>query len=113
MIPIIPISPQFDQPALGKLIEAEPVVQRYYTLFALFDWTALEPATKSTGPGRPAHPPSVYVSEVFADACEQGFYCLLSSLPVHYRLLYLLRLIDLVTINLNAGNNQVILLNTL
>src|SRR5207249_783463 len=58
---IIPSSQQFDQPTIGKLIEAEAVVQRYRRQFALFDWTALEPAVKPTGPGRPAHPSSAYI----------------------------------------------------
>src|SRR2546428_13750919 len=44
-----------------KLIDANPLVQRYRSQFALFDWTALEPAVKPTGPGRPAHSPSAYV----------------------------------------------------
>ncbi len=61
MPPIIPISRQFDQPTLGKLIDTDPVVQRYRELFALFDWTALQPVVKQSGPGRPAHPPSAYV----------------------------------------------------
>src|SRR6266568_4587559 len=61
MPPIIPISQHFDQPTLSKLIDADPVVQRYRTLFALFDWTALEPAITPSGPGRPGHPPSAYV----------------------------------------------------
>jgi hypothetical protein len=61
MPPIIPISRQFDQSTLGKLLDADPVVQRYRELFALFDWTALEPPVKPSGPGRPAHPPSAYV----------------------------------------------------
>src|SRR6266702_3527925 len=61
MPPIIPISRQFDQTMLGKLIDTDPVVQRYRTLFALFDWTALEQPAKPSGPGRPAHPPSAYV----------------------------------------------------
>ncbi len=61
MPPIIPISRQFDQPTLSKLMDTDPVVQRYRTLFALFAWIALEPAPKPSGPGRPAHPPSAYV----------------------------------------------------
>ncbi len=61
MPPIIAISEHFDQPTLGKIIDADPVVQRYRALFALFDWTALEPAAKASRPGRPAHPPSAYV----------------------------------------------------
>jgi hypothetical protein len=61
MPPIIPSSSQFDQPTMGKFIDADPLVQRYRERFALFDWTALEPAVKPTGLGRPAHPPSAYV----------------------------------------------------
>jgi hypothetical protein len=61
MSSIIPISQQFDQPTMSHLIAADAVVQRYRTQFALFDWTALEPAARPSGPGRPAHPPSAYV----------------------------------------------------
>src|SRR5438445_13822544 len=75
MAPIIPISRQFDQPTLGKLIDADSVVHRYRTLFALFDWTALQPAATS-GPGRPAHPPSAYVKALLVRIGEH-----LSSTP--------------------------------
>ena len=61
MAPIIPISQRFDQPTLSKIIDADTLVQRYRALFALFDWTALEPAVTPARPGRPAHPPSAYV----------------------------------------------------
>jgi hypothetical protein len=61
MPPLIPISQHFDQPTLSKLLDGDPVVQRYRTLFALFDWTALQPAALAAGPGHPAHPPSAYV----------------------------------------------------
>ncbi len=76
MTPIIPSSPQFDQPTLGKLIDVDPVVQRYRGLFALFDWTALEPAATSSGPGRPAHPSSAYVKALLVRISEH-----LSSTP--------------------------------
>src|SRR5436305_9410548 len=76
MSPIIPSSRQFDQPTLSKLIDADRVVQRYRTLFALFDWTALEPAVKPSGPGRPAHPPSAYVKALLVRIGEH-----LSSTP--------------------------------
>jgi hypothetical protein len=79
MPPIIPISQQFDQPTLDKLIEADPVVQRYRTLFALFDWTALEPAAKPSRPGRPGHPPSAYVKALLVRIGEH-----LDSTP-HWR----------------------------
>jgi hypothetical protein len=76
MTPIIPSSPQFDQPTLGKLIEVDPIVQRYRELFALFDWTPLEKASPSSGPGRPAHPPSAYVKALLVRTGEH-----LSSTP--------------------------------
>src|SRR5712691_9516642 len=76
MTPIIPISLQFDQPTLGKLIEADPIVQRYCGLFALFDWTPLEPAARPSSPGRPAHPPSAYVKALLVRIGEH-----LSSTP--------------------------------
>ena len=60
MNPIIPFSPHFDQSILSKLIDADPVVQRYRQLFALFDWSVVDPVA-TTGPGRPAHPLSAYV----------------------------------------------------
>src|SRR5260370_29258324 len=73
---IIAISQQFDQPTLGQLIDADPVVQRYRTPFAPFDWTALEKASTSSGPGRPAHPPSAYVKALLVRIGEH-----LSSTP--------------------------------
>lgn len=76
MPPIIPISPHFDQSTLSKLIDADPVVQRYCTLFALFDWTALQPTVKPSGAGRPAHPPSAYVKALLVRIGEH-----LSSTP--------------------------------
>src|SRR5947209_20528182 len=76
MNPIIPSSQQFDQSTLGKLIDADPVVQRYRTLFALFDWTSLEPAATSSGPGRPGHPLSAYVKALLVRIGEH-----LSSTP--------------------------------
>src|SRR2546430_10715382 len=76
MPPIIPSSQQFDQPTLGKLIDTDPVVQRYRRLFALFDWTALDPPAKPSSPGRPAHPPSAYVKALLVRIGEH-----LSSTP--------------------------------
>ena len=75
MNPIIPFSPHFDQSTLGKLIDADPVVQRYRQLFALFDWSALDPVT-TTGPGRPAHPLSAYIKALLVRIAEH-----LSSTP--------------------------------
>jgi hypothetical protein len=60
MPPIIAISRQFDQPTLCKLIDADPVVQRYRAQFAFFDWSAIDPP-RQRGPGSPGHPTSAYL----------------------------------------------------
>src|SRR6266566_4778251 len=60
MASIIPISRQFDQPTLQHLMAADAVVQRYRTLFALFDWNAIDPP-RQRGPGNPGHPKSAYL----------------------------------------------------
>src|SRR6266566_6139263 len=75
MNPIIPFSPHFDQSTLSKLIDADPVVQRYRQLFALLDWSAVDPVA-TTGPGRPAHPLSAYVKALLVRIGEH-----LSSTP--------------------------------
>ena len=75
MNPIIPCSPHFDQSILSKLIDADPVVQRYRHLFALFDWSVVDPVA-TTGPGRPAHPLSAYVKALLVRIAEH-----LSSTP--------------------------------
>ena len=46
--------PFLTQPALSKLLDAVPVVQRYRTLFALFDWTALQPSCLGCWPRTPS-----------------------------------------------------------
>ena len=43
MASILPISRQFDQPTMQHLMAADAVVQRYRTLFTLFDWSAIDP----------------------------------------------------------------------
>src|SRR3989441_7059868 len=60
MSPIIPFSRQVDQPTMHHLLAADAVVQRYRTLFALFDWSTMDPPHQR-GPGRPGHPSSAYV----------------------------------------------------
>jgi len=76
MSPIIPFSRLFDQPTLQHLLATDAVVQRYRRLFALFDWTALDPPAKPSSPGRPAHPPSAYVKALLVRIGEH-----LSSTP--------------------------------
>ncbi len=75
MPPIIPISQHFDQPTLGKMIDADTIVQRYRALFALFDWSDIDvPARR--GPGKPAHPQSAYLKAALVRINEH-----LSSTP--------------------------------
>ena len=62
MVPIIPISCQFDQQTISKIIAADALVQRYRALFALLDWSPLDSPEPATGPGRPAHPKSAFAN---------------------------------------------------
>ncbi len=75
MTSIIPISRHFDQPTMSKLIDADAVVQRYRTLFALFDWSASDPP-RQRGPGHPGHPKSAYLKALLVRIGEH-----LSSTP--------------------------------
>src|SRR5229473_2748408 len=75
MSPIIPFSRPFDQPTMHHLLAADAIVQRYRTLFALFDWSALDPPHKR-GPGNPGHPKSAYVKALLVRIGEH-----LSSTP--------------------------------
>jgi hypothetical protein len=75
MPPIIPISQHFDQPTLGKMIDADTIVQRYRALFALFDWSDID-APARRGPGKPAHPQSAYLKAALVRINEH-----LSSTP--------------------------------
>jgi hypothetical protein len=54
---IIPVSRLFDQSTLHSLLATDAVVHRYRRLFALFDWSAIDPPRKR-GPGNPGHPMS-------------------------------------------------------
>ena len=103
MSPIIPISRQFDQPTLHNLIDADPVVQRYRALFALFDWSTSDPPRKR-GPGNPGHPKSAYFKALLVRIGEH-----LSSTPRwrNYLLDHPLLVLDLgfrPHLDLNAPN---------
>lgn len=59
---IIPDSTTFDQQTLTRLLEHDPLVQRYRTLFALFDWSVVpQPSVDPSRPGKRPHPPSAYL----------------------------------------------------
>ncbi len=75
MSPIIPFSRQFDQPTMRHLLAADAGVQRYRTVFALFDWSTMDPPHKR-GPGNPGHPKSAYVKALLVRIGEH-----LSSTP--------------------------------
>jgi hypothetical protein len=75
-MPIIPASQTFDQRTLSLLLALDPLVQRYRTFFALFDWkTVPDRPLDPSRPGKRPHPPSAYVKALLLKV-EAGFkYC--------------------------------------
>ena len=72
---MIPASVLFDQSTLSLLLEHDPVVQRYRTFFALFDWSQVpERDAKRVWPGPRPHPPSAYVKALLVKLCEHHEY---------------------------------------
>jgi hypothetical protein len=71
MASIIPISCQFDQQTIGKIIAADAIVQRYRTLFALLDWKPVDCPHPPPAPGRPAHPKSAFAKAFLVRVCEK------------------------------------------
>ena len=71
MVSIIPISQQFDQQTISKIIAADALVQRYHRLFALLDWSPLDGLASPGGPGRPAHPKSAFAKAFLVRVCEK------------------------------------------
>src|SRR5450759_5464795 len=71
MVSIIPISCQFDQQTIGKIIAADALVQRYRALFALLDWKPLDCPQSPAAPGRPAHPKCAYAKAFLVRICEK------------------------------------------
>ena len=68
---IIPYSQTFDQPTMSKLIEHDPVVQRYREFFALFDWSVVpEPVIDPSRPGKRPHPETAYLKALLIKLCE-------------------------------------------
>ena len=60
MSAMIAVLRPFDQSTLEQMRQVDPIVQRYRALFALFDWSAIDPPRKR-GPGNPGHPSSAYL----------------------------------------------------
>jgi hypothetical protein len=71
MASIIPISCQFDQQTIDKIIAADALVQRYRSLFALLDWKPFDCPQPPAAPGRPAHPKSAYAKAFLVRICEK------------------------------------------
>ena len=73
---IIACSTSFDQTTLSKLLDADPVVQRYRDFFALFAWSVVpEPVVKPSQPGRRSHPTSAYVKALLLKRHEGFAHC--------------------------------------
>jgi hypothetical protein len=59
---IIPCSRVFDQQTMTLMLHHDPLVQRYRSFFALFDWRVVpEPAPDPSQPGKRPHPQSAYI----------------------------------------------------
>ena len=71
MVSIIPISQQFDQQTISKIIAADALVQRYHRLFAWLDWSPADGLASPGGPGRPAHPKSAFAKAFLVRICEK------------------------------------------
>src|SRR5690242_20627921 len=71
MPPILPVSQQFDQQTLVKIIQADALVQRYRVCFALVEWAAYDRPPHPGRPGRPPHPTSAYLKAFLIKVTEQ------------------------------------------
>ena len=69
---MIPESYLFDQSTIMNIIDSDEVVQRYRSLFSLFDWSIVERWEASrSGQGSHGHPMSVYI-KAFLVRINQG-----------------------------------------
>jgi len=71
MPPILPVSQQFDQQTLVKIIQADALVQRYRVCFSLVEWAAYDRPAHPGRPGRPPHPTSAYLKAFLIKVTEQ------------------------------------------
>ena len=54
---MIPESRVFDQPTMTRMMEYDPLVQRYRTFFDQLDWSVVpEPPADPSRPGQRPHP---------------------------------------------------------
>ena len=70
---ILPDSTTFDQRTMTLLLEHDPLVQRYQSFFALFDWRGVpDSVTDPSRPGKRPHPQSAEVYALLLKR-EEGF----------------------------------------
>ncbi len=73
---MIPYSRVFDQQTLTHMLEHDPVVQRYRTFFALFDWSVVaEPIIDPSRPGKRPHPQAAYIKALLLKVAEEFSTC--------------------------------------
>ena len=88
---MIPSSAVFDQSTLALLLEHDPLVQEYRTLFSLFDWSLVEDwHTLRSARGRPSHP-EIASLKAFLIRIRQGlmYTCQLREFLLNHPLLIL------------------------
>jgi hypothetical protein len=73
---MIPYSQVFDQQTLTRMLEHDPLVQRYRAFFALFDWNVVpEPALDPSQPGKRPHPQCTYIKALLLKLEEDFATC--------------------------------------
>ena len=73
---MIPYSQVFDQQTMTRMLDHDPVVQRYRSFFALFDWSVVpEPVVDPSQPGKRPHPPTAYIKALLLKLEEGLTFC--------------------------------------
>jgi hypothetical protein len=73
---MIPYSQVFDQQTMTRMLDHDPVVQRYRSFFALFDWSVVpEPVIDPSQPGKRPHPPTAYIKALLLKLEEGLTFC--------------------------------------
>src|SRR5207244_8645542 len=76
LVAMIPYSQVFDQQTMTRMLDHDPVVQRYRSFFALFDWSVVpEPVVDPSQPGKRPHPPTAYIKALLLKLEEGLTFC--------------------------------------
>ena len=71
LVAMIPYSQVFDQQTMTRMLDHDPVVQRYRRFFALFDWSVVPPRSADRAwPGPEPHPQIAYIKALLVKLCE-------------------------------------------